>query len=80
MNLMRSGLRLRERRLQGTKPTVESAFYAIFAQVHNTLKSRLKASLSAEQIVEWRDRAASPRDHVDGCVPGGRSENGQPSS
>jgi hypothetical protein len=33
------------------------------------------ARLAADKIAERRNRAASPRDHVDGCVAGGRSEN-----
>lgn len=35
----------------------------------------IRASLAAEKIAERRNRAASPRDYMDGYVPGGRSEN-----
>jgi hypothetical protein len=32
------------------------------------------ARLAADKIAERRNRAASPRAHVDGCVAGGRLE------
>ena len=41
---------------------------------------QIRARLAADKIAERRNRAASPRDHVDGCVPGCRSENVAPPS